>query len=154
QSFHVSNTPVQALPGKSRELDLSHIEPTPFDWGIVQRALLSPLERVLRGKRVVKRDRSMGVQVGLDELNPSDGSERRGNQSLHKGRIVQGWALLADLDKAPAAQRLEGEPNTPGALALIVGVVTFGPARLHWYRHKHIAQELTRSFITTDDGTA
>ena len=34
------------------------------------------------------------------------------------------------------------------------GPVTFGPARFHWYRHKHIAQELTGSFIKTYDGTS
>src|SRR5438046_1854333 len=73
QSFQVSDTPIQALPRQSRELDLSHIEPTPFDWSIVQCELLSPLERFLRGKSVVKRPRSMGVQVVLDELNLIDG---------------------------------------------------------------------------------
>ena len=154
QSFHVSDTPIQALPGKRRELDLSHIEPTPFDWGIVQRELLSPLKRLLWGKSVGKRTRSMGVQVVLDELNPIDGRVIRGDQCLHKCRIVQGCALLADLDKAPASQRLEGEQNATGALALLFVVVTFGPARFHWYRHQHIAQELTRACSKTDDGTS
>src|SRR5262249_12258160 len=154
QSFQVSETPIQALPGKRRALDRSHIEPTPCDWGRGPWALLSPLERVLRGQSVVKRTQSMGVQGGVDELHPIDGRGIRGDPFWPKCRRGQGCALLADLDKAPASQRLAGEHNTPGARAFIGVVVTLGPARLPWYRHKHIAPALTRSCSTTEDGTS
>jgi len=154
QSFHVANPPIQALPGKRREFDLSHIEPTPFDGSIVQCELIGPLERFLRGKRMVKRPRRMGVQVVLDELNPIDGRVIRFDKFLHKCGVVHRRALLADLDKAPAPQRLEGEQNTTGALAFIFVIVTFGSTRFHRYRHKHIAQELTWSFIKAYNGTS
>jgi hypothetical protein len=90
----------------------------------------------------------------LDELNPIDGRVIRFDKFLHECGVVHRRALFADLDNAPAPQRLEGEQNTTGALALIFVIVTFSPARFHRYWHKHIAQELTWSFITTYDGTS
>ena len=90
----------------------------------------------------------------MDELHPIDGRGIRGDPFWPKCRRGQGCALLADLDKAPASQRLAGEHNTPGTRAFIGVVVTLGPARLPWYRHKHIAPALTRSCSTTEDGTS
>jgi len=149
QSLPLSDTPLQALPGKSRELDLSHIEPTPFYWGIVQFEFLSPRESFLRGKSVVKRTRSMGVQVVLDKLNTSYSRVIRFHKFFHECGVVNRGALLADLDKTPAPQRLEGEQNTTGALALRFVILTFGPARFQRYRRKNSAQELTGPFSKT-----
>ena len=91
---------------------------------------MRPLECFLRGKSVVKHTRGMGVQVVVDELNPLDGRVIRFYQFLHECGVVNCRALLADLNKAPAPQRLEGEQNTTGALALIFVIVTCGPARI------------------------
>ncbi len=153
-SCHVSDPPLQAVPGKSRALALRPIEPTPCDWGRVPCELLSPLERFLRGKSVGKRTRSRAVHVVWDELHPSDGRGRRFDQFLPACRVVHRRAWRADLDKAPASQRLEGKQHTTGALALLGVIVTCGPARLHRYRPKHIAQELTGAFSKTEDGTS
>jgi hypothetical protein len=106
------------------------IEPTAFYGGIVHYELMSPLESFLRGKSVVKHTWSIGVQVVVDELNPIDGRVIRFYQFLHECGVVNCRALLADLDKAPAPQRLEGEQNTTGALALIFVIVTCSPARI------------------------
>jgi len=103
---------------------------------------------------VVKRPRSMGVQVVVDELHPIAGRVIRFDKCFHACSGVNRRAVLADVDKAPAPPRLAGEQPTPGVLALLCVIVPFGPARVHRYRPKHITQEWTGSCRKTSDGTS
>jgi len=107
KGLDVTNAPIQAWFGKSRQFYLSHISPTALDWGIVQLKFLGQLESLLRWKSRVKGAWCMGIQVVLYKANTSDRGIIFCDQLLHKQRLVDGGASGSHLHKTPGSAGVE-----------------------------------------------
>ena len=67
ECLDITNPPVQALPGKGRELNLSHIEPTAVLWRVVELDAFQNATCLFWGKRFIQSGRLMSAEVVLNE---------------------------------------------------------------------------------------
>jgi hypothetical protein len=68
QSFDITDPPVQALSGKSREHDLSHVKPTTLLGSEMKLELPGKFKSLLGRKGFIKRTCRMGVEIILNNF--------------------------------------------------------------------------------------
>jgi hypothetical protein len=80
---------------------------------------------------------ALGIRINIDEL-------------AHALRVIFRRSPLGDLDLAPGSMHVEGDEQIDRSIALILAVVTFELAGCGWDRLTHLADELGRVLVETD----
>jgi hypothetical protein len=113
------NTAIKTLLRQRREPDLRHVEPRPFARRRVRLNLWAEGERCIRRSHLIKRTRSMRLQVISDQthtLNLGRGFRQEGWQKCR--RIPRG-SSRPHFHIAPPWRRLTGQTDTAGAILLL-----------------------------------
>jgi hypothetical protein len=145
---------IQALGGERGELNLGHVQPTPFLGRIVELKALGPGKRSRRRQYLIERAGRMRIQIILDQPDAVNSRIMQAQEVLQKVRIIDRSASRPGLHVAKPSVGLERQQDTAGAVALIFIIHAPGLSRLHGERDQDIAQQLTRTLIITEQRRA
>ena len=98
----------------------------------------------------------MDVEVVLDQDNRLGVRETGVGQLLQDVSIIDGAAVIGDLDVAPAFERGEQHEQVGGAVTQVFAIVAFGPpgtviaCRARRQRGAHLADQLLAALVPAD----
>src|SRR6516162_2690923 len=99
----------------------------------------------------VERGLDVGVEIVLNQSDFPGAREEDVRQVFENLGVIDGFAMVRDLDMAKAFQRREQHKEVGGPVSLVFVINTLRLPRLHWNRRSRLGNELLRGLVQTDE---
>src|SRR5215210_5731483 len=150
QRFLIFNSPIKALTTEDAQLDFSNIQPTTMLGRVVKLQLPQDTPRFIRRERLIKRCRSVRVQIVEHHPHPLGLWECFINKPSHLSSEVLHRSLLGHLDVSPSSLRLTNHKQVTHATSLIFIIESLDFSSSRWGRLSAFSNQLFTCLIKAD----
>src|SRR6266511_4053786 len=110
------DTSIKTRLGKRRELDVSHIEPRPFEGCVVRSNPLRQLERLIRRENLIESTRRVRVQIVLHKTNRLSMRVMKFAQRVHKFSVINRCSSCSHFNITTAYMRFKRYKHTKSTI--------------------------------------